>query len=148
MSDTPTSPAGIPDPNAPAPAATGLAPNIAAGIACLFPVVGGIVFLVLEKKDKFVRFWAMQAVFLGGLAVGISVAIGMAHLVFDLIPLVGKLLMGVLGLADMLFRLAWFIVYVICIVKAFSNQEWEIPWLGKLARKQLERTDGGAPPAA
>jgi uncharacterized membrane protein len=142
MSDTPTSPAGIPDPNAPSPAATGLAPNIAAGLACLFTIVGGIIFLVLEKKDKFVRFWAMQAAFLGGLAVAVSVALGMAHLVFDMIPVIGGLLMGILTLTNIVFRIAWFVVYVICVMKAFSNQEWEIPWLGKLARKQLEQMDG------
>jgi uncharacterized membrane protein len=148
MSDTPTSPAGIPDPNAPSPAATGLAPNIAAGLACLFTIVGGIIFLVLEKKDKFVRFWAMQAAFLGGLAVAVSVALGMAHLVFDMIPVIGGLLMGILTLTNIVFRIAWFVVYVICVMKAFSNQEWEIPWLGKLARKQLEQMDGPTATAA
>lgn len=148
MPDISTSPAGQPDSGAPAPASTGLAPNIAAGIACLFTIVGGIVFLVLEKKDKFVRFWAMQAVFLGGLALAVSIVVRIAHLVFEFIPWVGKILMLVMGLANMVFGLAWLIVYVICVVKAFSNQEWEIPWLGKLARKQLDQTDGPSTPSA
>jgi uncharacterized membrane protein len=39
-------------------------------------------------------------------------------------------------------------VYLVSLVKAFSNQEWEIPWLGKLARRQLALMDGTpAPPA-
>ena len=149
MSDAPSSPVEEPEPSAPAPVGTGLAPNIAAGIACLFSIVGGVVFLVLEKKDKFVRFWAMQSVFLGGLSLAVSIVVRIAHLVFEFIPWIGKVLIFVTGIANMLFGLASLIVYIICIVKAFSNQEWEIPWLGKLARKQLEQTDGPpAPPAA
>jgi uncharacterized membrane protein len=84
----------------------------------------------------------MQSVFLSGLALVFAVAIRVAHLVFDFIPWVGTILMLVLGLANMAFGLAWFVVYLISLVKAFSNQEWEIPWLGKLARAQLEKMDG------
>jgi uncharacterized membrane protein len=149
MSETPPSPPEGSNPTAPTPATTGLAPNVAAGLACLFTIVGGIVFLVLERKDKFVRFWAMQAVFLGGLILAVSVVVRIAHFIFDLIPWVGRLLLLVLELGNVIFTLAWFIVYVICVVKAFSKQEWEIPWLGQLARQQLEQTDGPPPsPAA
>lgn len=149
MSDTPP-PTGIPDPNAPAIAdTTGLAPNIAAGIATVFTIVGGIVFLVIEKKDKFVRFWAMQAVFLGGLALAVALLAQIAIVIFGLIPFVGWLLVLIVHLIHLAFTIAWFIVYLITIVKAFSRQEWEIPWLGKLARKQLAQMDGAStPPAA
>lgn len=149
MSDSPASPSSTPESQALPPNTTGLAPNIAAGIATLFTIVGGIVFLVLEKKDRFVRFWAMQSVFLGGLALAVPIVVRIANLVFDFIPFAGKMMMVVLGLANMIFGVAWFIVYVICVVKAFSRQEWEIPVLGKLARQHLERMDGsGVPPSA
>ncbi len=146
MSDSPSSPSGAPESQSLAPNTTGLTPNIAAGIATLFTIVGGIVFLVLEKKDRFVRFWAMQSVFLGGLALAVPIVVRIANLVFDFIPFAGKLMMVVLGLANLVFGIAWFIVYVICVVKAFSRQEWEIPLLGKLARKQLEKMDGPVVP--
>ncbi len=146
MSDSPSSPSGAPESQSLAPNTTGLTPNIAAGIATLFTIVGGIVFLVLEKKDRFVRFWAMQSVFLGGLALAVPIVVRIANLVFDFIPFAGKLMMVVLGLANLVFGIAWFIVYVICVVKAFSRQEWEIPLLGKLARKQLEQMDGPVVP--
>ncbi len=145
MPDDPLPPVGTPDQNPPAAETTGLAPNIAAGIACLFTIVGGIVFLVLEKKDKFVRFWAMQSLFLGGLALAVSIVTKVATLVFHFIPWVGTLLIVVIGLANLVFGIGWFVLYVISVVKAFSGQEWEIPYLGKLARKQLAQTDG--PPA-
>ena len=42
-----------------------------------------------------------------------------------------------LWLASLAFWLGSVVVWVITIIKAFSNVEWEIPYLGKLARKQL-----------
>ena len=148
MSDIPSPPSGLPASNSPQPETTGLAPNIAAGLAAVFPLVGGIIFFLLEKKDKFVRFWAMQSMFLGGLALAVSIAMQIAGFVFGFIPVVGKLMGILLGFAHLIFSLAWFVVYVIGIVKAFTGKEWEIPWLGKLARQQLARIDGASPPPA
>ena len=153
MSDTPPiEPVATPDPNAPAapadPNGTGLAPNVAALLATLFPLVGGIAFIVLEKKDKFVRFWAMQSIFLGGLAVAVSILLPVVFTIFRLIPFLGKLLIFVLSFANLLFGLAFAVAYVICAVKAWSKQEWEIPVLGKLARQQLAKMDQSPTPAA
>jgi uncharacterized membrane protein len=61
-------------------------------------------------------------------------------------PLIGGLMNFGLGLLQWAFQIVWFIVYVVCIVKAFSKQEWEIPWLGGIARQQLTRMDRGAIP--
>ena len=41
------------------PTSTGLPSNVAAALAC-FPLVGGIIFYILEKRDGFVRFYAMD----------------------------------------------------------------------------------------
>ena len=140
-----------PDPNPPAPAppvpvTSGLAPNVAAGLAALFPLVGGAVFLALEKKDRFVRFWAMQSVFFGGAAIVVSVALRIAAFIFGLIPLIGKLLLLLLVVVHLVFGLACLAIWIIGIVKAFSGKEWEIPGLGPLARKQLAQSDGGTTP--
>ena len=148
MSDTPPQPVAAPDPTPPAPTGTGLAPNVAAGLAAVFPLVGGIIFFVLEKKDKFVRFWAMQSIFFGGLAFGISIVLRVVAFVFGFLPFIGKLMLFLLLIVYPIFGLAWFVVWVIGIVKAFSGKEWEIPWLGKLARQQLEKIDGAATPPA
>ena len=124
---------------------TGLAPNIAAGLACLFSLVSGIVFLVLEKRDQFVRYWAMQSVFLGGVGVAASIFFQIAGLILRTLPLIGGL-MGVLcWLLGSVVTLGVFIVYIITVVKAFSKQEWDIPVIGKLARQQLAHLDARVP---
>src|SRR2546423_13590579 len=44
---------------------TGLPSNVAAALACI-PLIGGIIFFIVEKHDSFVRFYAMQSVIFGG----------------------------------------------------------------------------------
>lgn len=125
------------DPKTVAMETTGLPRNIAAGIATFFPLLGGVAFLVLEKKDAFVRFYAMQSIFLGGVLLAVSVAVSLAELIFRQIPIVGWLIALGFVAANLLFSLAWLVVWVIAIVKALSSVEWEVPVLGPLARKRL-----------
>ena len=124
-------------PTPPPTGGTGLQPNVAAGLAIIFSLVGGIVFLVLEKKNSFVRFYAMQSVFLGGAMLATSIIGQILMRVFAHVPLIGWLVVLLLSILLGIISLAWLVAYVIAIVKAFSNQEWEIPVLGLLARKQL-----------
>lgn len=137
----PTSPSVESTPATPsaAPAVNGtvLAPNLAAALAALFSLVGGIFFLVVEKQNKFVRFHAMQATFLGAAGVIVWFVFG----VITAIPLVGVLLAFVLWLPAVLFSLGWVVIWGICVYKAFMGEEWEIPKLGQLARKQLAQMD-------
>ena len=115
----------------------GVAPNIAATICAAVPLVGGIVFLVLEKKNAFVRFWAMQSILFGGLLFVVSLLLQLVTFVLTPIPILGWILLFVIWIASLIFWLGWMVAWVISIIKAFSNVEWEIPYLGKLARKQL-----------
>jgi len=134
-------PSTAPDPAAaqPTAASTGLAPNIAAGLACIFSIVGGIVFLILEKKDQFVRFYAMQALILGGASIAFSIALQIVSFILIHIPFVGRLIAILLGLLGMVVGLAFFAVWIVTILKAFSGKEWEIPYIGKIAREQLAK---------
>ena len=144
MDETTPPPAPTPEPipveaAAPAPAeeGTGLAPNMAATICAALPLVGGIIFLVLEKKNAFVRFWAMQSVFFGGVLVAFSIVSQVAIFILAHIPFLGWLVILLLGILGMVVGVVALVIWVITIIKALSNVEWEIPVLGKLARKQL-----------
>ena len=122
----------------PSTAATdsGLAPNLAALIAVLFPPLSSVIFLFLEKRNAFVRFWAMQGVVLGGAAIIfgiISAVIGtiLGHILF----LLGWLWFLVASLVNLAFVVVW----IVMIIKAFGGQEWEVPVLGPIARQQLPK---------
>ena len=144
MSD-PNTPPPVPTPEAQPPAppvegaaeGTGLAPHVAAGICAIFPLIGGIIFFVLEKKNPFVRFWAMQSIFFGGACFAYNIVMRIAAMIFGHIPGIGALLLALLVFVGLVVGLGIFVIWVITIIKAFSKVEWEIPVLGKLARKQL-----------
>ena len=116
---------------------TGLAPNLAAGLSVLTGIIGGIVFIILEKRDRFVRFWAMQSIFFGAALFAFSIAVNI--FLFILAHIIGYLLAHLLGLVFNIVYLGFLAVWIIMLIQSFSGKEWEIPVLGKMAREQLAR---------
>ena len=114
---------------------TGLPSNIAAALACI-PLVGGLIFYVLEKHDSFVRFYAMQSIIFGGAWFLFNIVSMVIHLIFSSVPAIGGILSLLWGLVAMLVHLAFLVVWVIATVKAFTNVRWDIPYVGPMARKQ------------
>ncbi len=131
------------DVNSVAATSTGLTPALGAGIAAAFPLIGGIIFLILEKKDPFTRFWAMQSLMFALGATLLSIVLTVAGMIFGVIPFLGWLVVIFLAILSFALWLAFFVIWIITIIKAFSGVEWEIPYIGKFARKQLENMPAG-----
>ena len=121
------------------PTSTGLPSNVAAALAC-FPLIGGIIFYVLEKRDGFVRFYAMQSIIFGGAWFLFGFVARILSWMLSAIPVIGGLLAVLWGLVSVFISIAFLIVLIIAIVKAFSGVRWDIPWVGPMARKQTENT--------
>ena len=136
-----------PPPSAAAPApevnasTTGLPSNVAAALACI-PLVGGIIFYILEKRDEFVRFYAMQSIIFGGAWFLFNIVSAVIHLIFGGLPALGGFFSVLWGLVAFVIHLAFLIVWIIATIKAFTNVRWEIPYLGPMARKQFDGTPG------
>jgi len=129
----------IPNPDASsAPTSTGLPSNIAAALAC-FPLIGGIIFYLLEKRDSFVRFYAMQSIIFGATWFLFNIVSQIIHGIFWAIPGIGPLFAGLWLFISALVQLGFLVVLIIAIVKAFSGVRWDIPWVGPVARKQVDR---------
>jgi len=124
----------------PAPAAntttTGLPSNVAAALACI-PLIGGLVFYILEKHDQLVRFYAMQSIIFGGVWFLFNLASWILHVIFATIPVIGWALAGLWVFVSALVHLGLFVIMIIAMVKAFSGVRWDIPYIGPIARKQL-----------
>jgi uncharacterized membrane protein len=152
----PTSPPPAPEPIPPNPnpppeppprgettQSTGLPSNIAAALACI-PLVGGLIFWFLEKHDSFVRFYAMQSIIFGGAWILISIACALISGLLGAIPvsfLAGPL-QGLWNMVGWLIYIALFVIVIVTIARALSGVRWEIPYIGSVARKQVE---GGVP---
>ena len=113
-----------------------MAPNIAAAVAALFPLLGGIAFLILEKKNAFVRFYAMQSTILGIAWFAAAIAFTIVLMILGSIPVIGWLLFKLVYVA----YLGFLVLTVFTAYKAFNEKEWEIPCIGKIARQQLAKT--------
>ncbi len=115
---------------------SGLPPNVAAGIAALFPLVGGIIIWLVEKKDAFVRFNAMQSIYFGAAMLVASVVLTVVSAVLAFIPILGWMVSALLFLV--LYGVA-FVLWLMHLWKAFSGVRWEMPVVGAMAREQVAR---------
>src|SRR5256885_6817787 len=105
----PPSPPG-PEPEAGAkPTSTGLPSNVAAAIACI-PLIGGIIFFILEKRDGFVRFYAMQSIIFWCAWVLFNIFSAVVDVGFGAIPGIGGILVFFLAIFAALVHLAFLVV--------------------------------------
>jgi uncharacterized membrane protein len=98
----------------------GLDENVA-GLLCY---VAGIVFLVLEKENQFVRFHAVQSIVVFG-------ALTVASVILNFIPIIGWIVGWLLGVAAL-------ILWIVLMLKAYQGQKYKLPWAGDFAEKQLK----------
>ncbi|MEP6821361.1 MAG: hypothetical protein ABI946_03325 [Chthoniobacterales bacterium] len=116
---------------------TGLPSNVAAALACI-PLIGGIIFYILEKHDQFVRFYAMQSIIFGGAWIVFDIVARIVHAVFSAVPGIGGLLVVLWGLVWAIITIGFLVVFIIAVIKAFSGARWDIPYIGPVARKQVD----------
>jgi uncharacterized membrane protein len=118
------------------PTSTGLPSNVAAALACV-PLVGGLIFYILEKRDPFVRFYAMQSIILGGAWFLICVVLKVMLVILLVVPVIGWFFAIFLGIFWGIGWFAFLIIFLVTVIKAFTGKRWEIPYIGPLAQKQM-----------
>jgi uncharacterized membrane protein len=104
-----------------------LEPNVSAAFAYLVPPISGIVFFLIEKKNKFVRFHAMQSILFGIASYAVLTAIGALRVIY-----IGYFLQPIVTMAS-------FAIWLLLIWKAYQNEEYHLPYLGKIAKDGLDR---------
>ena len=102
---------------------TGLKKETAAALSYVLGPVTGIVFFVIEK-DPFVKFHAMQSIVTFTILLVLPWVLTMTIILVFLVPLVSILT---------------FALWLILIYKAWMGESWEVPILGKLAKKLLSK---------
>jgi uncharacterized membrane protein len=111
---------------------TGMDPKIAVLLSYLFSWLGGLIFFLMEKENKFVKWNALQALILGILEIACIIVIS---LILGLIPYIGWFFFSWLGYV--LAGVCW-IFAVIAIIKGFSGKSYRIPGISKLADKYFK----------
>ncbi len=100
---------------------TGLEPNVAGLLCYVLGWVTGLIFLLLEKEDKFVRFHAIQSIVVFG-------ALTVVNFIFMFIPFIGWVISWIVGVAA-------FIFWIILMIKAYQGQKIKMPIAGDIAEK-------------
>lgn len=108
---------------------------MAAALACI-PLIGGLVFYIVEKQDQFVRFYAMQSIIFGGIWFLFNMVSWIFHLIFSAIPVAGPIFAALWFFVAAMVHLGLLVIMIIAMVKAFSGVRWDIPFVGPIARKQ------------
>jgi uncharacterized membrane protein len=101
---------------------TGLDPNVAGALCYVLAFVTGIVFLIIEKKNRFVRFHAFQSVAVFG-------ALSVLSLIAGFIPVIGWLIGFLVGPV-------WLILWILLMVKAYQGEQFKLPLAGDWAEEQ------------
>jgi uncharacterized membrane protein len=103
-------------------ASTGLDPKVAGLLCYLLVWITGIIFLILEKEDKFVRFHAWQSIITFG-------AITIISIILSFIPIVGWILGWIIWVASI-------ILWIVLMYKAYQGEKFKLPVIGDIAEKQ------------
>lgn len=111
---------------------TGLAPNVAGALAYVLGPLTGVIFLVLEKENRFVRFHAAQAVTVGVVVIALSIVLSILTSILAFIPVLGWI---VAVLISVVMGVGSFILWLVLMWRAYNGQEWEVPIAGRFARR-------------
>ena len=113
-----TPPGGYPPPQ---PGTSGLAENVASGLAYVVTWITGLIFFFVDRRPE-VRFHAMQAIAYG--------------VVWTVVLVLRPLLPGVLfGLLE----LALFVGWIVLMIQGFQGNHFKLPVLGDFAEQQAGR---------
>ena len=104
----------------------GLDQNIAAGLAYLFGIIGGVVMLLGGGTNKFVRWAAAQSIVLWATFIilywVVTIIMGALHLWLFFFPV------------WMVLRILGLILWLWTFITAFQNKEVNVPIVGDLTR--------------
>ncbi len=104
----------------------------------MIPLFGGLVFLFLERKERFVRFYCVQSIVLGVLLGAAYLMLSLVESIFSPVWYIGFVVVMVgRWLSAFCSRLCWFVLYFTAMFKAFSGKIWAIPYLGPMAKRYL-----------
>ena len=99
----------------------GLDANVAACLSYVLGLITGIIFYVLEKENKFVKFHAMQSIVVFG-------AVFVLGIILPFIPVIGLILLPIVYIGSI-------VLWILLMVKAYQGETFKLPVAGDIAEK-------------
>ena len=119
---------------------TGLDENVAALLSYVFGWISGLIFLLIEKDSRLVRFHAVQSIILNVssavLLIGLEIISVVVSLVLSQLSGALSFIVGIVfWLVIMVLALAIIAAWVVCLIKAYQSQYFKLPIIGNFAEK-------------
>ncbi|MEJ2738816.1 MAG: DUF4870 domain-containing protein [Dehalococcoidia bacterium] len=100
---------------------TGLEENVAGLLCYVLGWITGLVFILIEKENKMVRFHALQSIIVFG-------AISVVSIIVSWIPFIGYIL-------GILLSILALVLWILLMIKAYQGEKYKIPVAGDIAAK-------------
>jgi len=110
-------------------ATTGLEPNVGGLLSYLLGWITGLIFILLEKENGYIRFHAWQSIFTFG---SVSVLF-VVFSVFDWVPVLREIFLAFRIVVGILA----FVLWIVLMVKAYQGERYKLPVAGDLAEKYV-----------
>ena len=114
-------------------AGTGLEPHVAAALSYLLTWLTGLIVLLVEREDEYVRFHARQAIAFGIASVIAWCFVAIFSAVSGGVFFVGEVLPS---LAWAAFYITWVVLWIVLMVKAYQGERFKLWVLGNIAEGQ------------
>ena len=107
---------------------SGIEENVAGLLCYLLGFVTGLIFLLIEKDNHFVRFHALQSII-------VFAALFVLNIVIGLIPLLGFAITALLAPLSLVLR-------IVLMIQAYQGKLFKLPMNGDIVEVQLEKMKG------
>jgi len=102
---------------------SGMNQNVAGLLCYLAGWITGLIFFLIEKENRFVRFHAMQSIITFG-------SLSVLFIVIGFMPFVNLVLVPILAILQV-------ILWIILMVKAYQGELFKLPMIGDIAEKNI-----------
>ena len=108
-------------------------PKTAAGLSYILGWITGIIFFLMEKQNRFVRFHALQAILLGVSATVLYIVLVILGVASAFIDQSGALTGLIFGLGSLVVWGAAVVGWLIGMINAFQGKYFKLPLIGDYA---------------
>ena len=115
----------------------GMEQNLEGLLCYVLGWVTGIIFFIMEKDNKFVRFHAMQSIIVFG-----------AIFVVDIILSILRVFVPFIWILTLLLGIITFILWIVLMMKAYQGQMFKLPVAGDIAEKNSKPSADNKPDTA
>jgi uncharacterized membrane protein len=112
---------------------TGMQANVAALVSYVLGWITGLIFFLIEKDNKFVRFHALQSIIVFGALSILGFVLSIFFQIFIMVHL--YFMFQFLVLISKLLWLVALILWVVLMIQAYQGVRFKLPIAGDIAEK-------------